>query len=76
MESPSLAWLLHPPTHPPTLQIVDYSWQPMSLSVDVRSGVGKRLLAAAAVLEHEFGEAQVGVVGVCNGGRGGCVCMR
>lgn len=39
----------------------------MSLSGDVRQGVGKRLLAAAAVLEHEFGDAQVSQGGGCSG---------
>ncbi|KAL4852989.1 Phosphoglucan [Chlorella vulgaris] len=39
-------------------QVVDYSREPMSVSEDVRTRVGMRLLAVAAALENEFGGAQ------------------
>ncbi|PRW57887.1 water chloroplastic isoform A [Chlorella sorokiniana] len=40
------------------LQGVDYSSQALSVSADARTGVGRRLLAVAVLLESEFGAAQ------------------
>lgn len=60
-----------PPAH---LTISPVPCHPPAASAEVRAGVGRRLLAVAALLEDEFGGAQVGRPRGC---RGCCfgVCM-